>query len=489
MVKKTCLVIFLITFFNTSSIYAQTEFQEFLSYISSLEDSISKSVAVDSFINYARTKGIPFIEGDTATYIYRNNVSSVEVTGDFNEFSPYLDLSRIDGTDLFYFSDQYESNARLDYQFRINGTTVLLDPENPDSLLGYYGYKSELAMPEYIQPWEIEFNPNIPPGSVIDTSIYSSIVGDTYQLKIYLPPQYNSSVIDYPTAYFQDGFSYTDWGSTINILDNIIDAELIQPIIAVFVKPNDRNSEYAFGLRNLYRTFFVNELVPFVDSTYRTIKSASQRLVMGDSYGGNISVLISYNHPDIFGLCGLHSAALTPNDYEAYHLVVDGEIRDIKFSSVWGSYDNRNTTLINFKNALLLKGYASDWLILPEGHSWGLWRATVDTILQYFFPPQTTPIELVNDNIFSPLAFSLKQNFPNPFNSITNIQFKLPVMSNVQLKIFNILGAEVKTLFKGERPAGYYEVTFNASDLTSGIYFFMLKANNFSETRKMILLK
>ena len=188
-------------------------------------------------------------------------------------------------------------------------------------------------MPEYIQPWEINYDPNIPHGTVIESSIYSSIVNRTYELKIYLPSEYSSTSLDYPTIYFQDGFSYTDWGSTINVLDNIIAASKIEPVIAIFVKPNDRNVEYAFGLRNEYRLFFVNELVPYIDNLYRTITSPEKRLVLGDSYGGNISTLISYNHPDVFGNCGIQSAALHPNNYEAYNLVVNGEVRNIRFSS------------------------------------------------------------------------------------------------------------------------------------------------------------
>ena len=376
------------------SILPQSQFESFIQYVNSLPGSSLKSAAIDSFINYARTQGIPFIESNTANYFLRGPYSSVEITGDFNEFYPYLDLTRLTGTDFFYYSDQYELNARLDYEYRINGSTIIIDPENPDSILGYYGYKSELAMPDYIQPWEIVFNSSVQHGSIISSSIYSNIVSHTYQLLIYLPPEYSSTSSDYPTAYFQDGSSYTDWGSVINVIDNLIASKKIEPIIAVFVVPNDRNQEYAFSLRNLYSQFFVDELVPFIDSTYRIINQANKRLVMGDSYGGNISALISYNHPDVFGNCGLQSAALHPNDYEAYNLFVRGEVKDIKISTIWGSYDDRNYYLTELKDSLISRGYQTDWLVLPEGHSWGLWRATVDTMLQYFFPANATPVEL-----------------------------------------------------------------------------------------------
>ena len=108
--------------------------------------------------------------------------------------------------------------------------------------------------------------------------------------------------------------------------------------------------------------------------------------MLGDSYGGNISALISYNHSYIFGNCGLHSAAFQSNNYEAYNLIVNGIKKDIKFCSIWGTYESLFTNMRNFRDSLLNKGYDIKWLELPEGHSWGLWRATIDEMLICFFP-------------------------------------------------------------------------------------------------------
>lgn len=92
-------------------------------------------------------------------------------------------------------------------------------------------------------------------------------------------------------------------------------------------------------------------------------------------------------------------------------------------------------------------------------------------------------------DISIPTKFTLKQNYPNPFNPITIINYQLSSKSSVTLKVFDILGNEVETLIQEEKDAGYYQVSFDASSLSSGIYFYMLKADNFVQTRKMILLK
>ena len=86
-------------------------------------------------------------------------------------------------------------------------------------------------------------------------------------------------------------------------------------------------------------------------------------------------------------------------------------------------------------------------------------------------------------------SFKLDQNFPNPFNPTTIIKYSIPKISSVSLKIYDILGNEVETLVDKELPAGNYEATFNAANLSSGIYFYHLQAEAFSETKKMLFLK
>ena len=90
---------------------------------------------------------------------------------------------------------------------------------------------------------------------------------------------------------------------------------------------------------------------------------------------------------------------------------------------------------------------------------------------------------------YLPKDFSLSQNYPNPFNPNTVISYSLPSASNVKLIVYNTLGQTVKTLESGYKNAGKYTVTFNASDLPSGIYFYKLEAGQFSQIKKMILIK
>ncbi|MCU0415490.1 MAG: T9SS type A sorting domain-containing protein [Ignavibacteriaceae bacterium] len=95
-------------------------------------------------------------------------------------------------------------------------------------------------------------------------------------------------------------------------------------------------------------------------------------------------------------------------------------------------------------------------------------------------------VEDENSNVYS---FNLEQNFPNPFNPTTTLSFVIGHRSFVTLKVYDVLGNEIATLVNEEKPAGSYEVEFDAKDLTSGIYFYQLRAGEFSQTKKMILMK
>ena len=88
-----------------------------------------------------------------------------------------------------------------------------------------------------------------------------------------------------------------------------------------------------------------------------------------------------------------------------------------------------------------------------------------------------------------PAAYSLAQNFPNPFNPSTVIRYELPEAGHVTLKLFDLIGREVATLVEGIRSAGSYELELSASNLRSGAYFYRLQSGHFTETRKLLLIK
>ena len=91
--------------------------------------------------------------------------------------------------------------------------------------------------------------------------------------------------------------------------------------------------------------------------------------------------------------------------------------------------------------------------------------------------------------IGTPNSFNISQNYPNPFNPSTKINFEMAKEGNVSIKVFDYTGKEISTLVNGFRSAGYYTIDFNAINLSSGIYFYRMEANNFTKVMKMSLIK
>ncbi|MBI4535209.1 MAG: T9SS type A sorting domain-containing protein [Ignavibacteriae bacterium] len=87
-----------------------------------------------------------------------------------------------------------------------------------------------------------------------------------------------------------------------------------------------------------------------------------------------------------------------------------------------------------------------------------------------------------------PAVFALEQNYPNPFNPTTTIKFSIPHTSDVTLKVYDLLGREVATLLNDTKPMGTYEVTWNAANLASGVYFYRLTAGSFYDVIRVVLL-
>ncbi len=183
------------------------------------------------------------------------------------------------------------------------------------------------------------------------------------------------------------------------------------------------------------------------------------------------------------------------------------ETPPLQFAGNWfwcldSTYNLGNPTVwprINcaYNNPMLLKGSIEG---LPLGDlNWfpkakTLWEQNRTDAMSWILNEDTsqfvlTGIQTKGNNNELPSNFTLSQNYPNPFNPTTIINYSIPKAQMVTLRIYNILGQEVTTLVNQEQSAGNYKVTFDASNLASGVYFYSFKSGNFTSVKKMMLLK
>jgi enterochelin esterase-like enzyme len=465
----------LLFLFISISPYCQT-FQQFIGYVSALPEN-QRQAKVDSFMGTSHL--FPLTESDTVcNFIYKGGAENVKIAGDFTGWNPDKPMIRVAGTDLFYCTTLFESDARLDYKYVLNGSNWILDPENPHTCTGGYGPNSELRMPGYVVPPEISYNASIPHGTVKDTSFSSYALGNTRALKIYLPPGYDIHK-KYPVILFHDGIEYISLGNTNNILDYLIYHHEIEPLIGVFVPPVDREAEYDGNKKDAFTFFIVDELMPVVDQKYATSKDPHKRATLGASSGGNISLYIGMKHPEAFGKIAAQSSNVETIISDTYQ---NGAKMDLELYLDIGTYDiNVLIPLVrNFVQILDSRNYVHQYREWHEGHSWGNWKGHLGHALRQFFPPETG----LNEDP-GPARIRLFQNSPNPFQHDTRIDFTIPAGSNVELTVYDASGKIIKTLYDDRLFSEANSISFQRSDLAAGVYFYSLRVGEFVLSKKM----
>lgn len=174
------------------------------------------------------------------------------------------------------------------------------------------------------------------------------------------------------------------------------------------------------------------------------------------------------------------------------------------------TYDSNGNKISHFSETLYNNTWQSDWLYTYTYDDNGdmisglfeSWYGDKDGTFRFFdsfgnsykyggleINVYYSTITDVAEEDLNVLAFTLSQNYPNPFNPSTIISYSIPKSSFVQLKIYDMLGREVASLVDEEQAVGNYKVGFNASNLTSGVYFYRLQSGEFTETKKLILLR
>ncbi len=486
-------LIFLFLIFS-SIVKAQSNFQNFIQQLNSAPNDSVRMKMIDSFMIVAKAQGIPYIEDTAANFIYRGNGTNVYLAGDMNGWSTSRDkLIRVSNTNFFYATRIYERDARLDYKFVIDGNWIL-DPNNPKTCPSGFGPNSELAMPDYIQPVEIKYYPDIPHGTLRDTVFFSSNLNNSRTIRVYTPPGYETSSDSFPMILVHDGLEYVSLASMHNVLDYLIANNQIQPVIAVFVPPVNRTPEYAGNQMNAFTNFIVNELMPYIKNRYRIKSGPENCAVAGASNGGNISLWLALKHPEVFENVAAQSSNVISEISNGFQNVPK---LNLKVYLDIGTYDIAVLIPLvrNLKSILQSKGYDLLYYEFHEGHSWGNWRAHIDNFLKFFFPKQPLNIKEYKGELI-PQKIKLYQNYPNPFNSSSKIRFELNEIGFVNLKIYDSLGKEIQTVMNELKQPGIYEVTFNSNNLSSGLYFYQLRyvdfqknKDQFVETRKMIYLR
>lgn len=490
---KKCFFVLVLTnlslFFYVAESSSQIgpKFQAFLTRYISSPDSLRDAIA-DSCM--AAIPSFPFIENDTlACFIFQD--SAVTVILNLSGYQKWF-MGKLIGKNLWYKTCIFKADAILRYKFEANGQK-LIDPLNPNIYEQPNGPISLIKMPEYQEPLEILYYPEIPHGTLIDTTLQSTNLEQLRTIHIYTPPSYDATLAaKYPVTVFNDGDGYIDYCDVKNILDYLIAENRIQPNIAVFIDPINRAAEYVDTDIDKYSAFIIDELLPFIDLNYNASQLPENRAVIGFSYSGHFSTYISFNNPDVFGLCAAQSPSYWVNNKQLYNHIISQPPKNIRFYIDWGIYEPAiMQDALPFTNHLIDLGYDVGWNEWHDGHGTVSFRSHLDNALEYLLPGSASG---VFEDFMVPLNYSMTQNYPNPFNPTTTIEYTIPKVSMVRVLIFDVLGRQIKVIEENRRQPGHYFTTWNGTNnngdvVASGVYFCKIEAGDFLKVIKLAFVR
>lgn len=207
---------------------------------------------------------------------------------------------------------------------------------------------------------------------------------------------------------------------------------------------------------------------------------------------GQDSILVSGSNFSVKGWYQLHSEGGDGFSVFLWIYGPGGYLGNLAGANVISLFGTKDVWTAFAVGAVMIPGATGDtasvdFWTLPDSVS-GSWHAGTFVLLDdIVLDNSVTGVE--RDEFTSPSSFSLAQNYPNPFNPSTQIEFTVPVRTHVTLRIYNIMGQEVRTLIDRDLQAGRYKADFDGTGLPSGTYLYRIQAGKFSKTDKMTLLK
>jgi len=354
-------------------------------------ESDQREAAVEKFI--AARGGTPIIENQTRLVFFARDANGAppRVVGDFNAWAlrpgsgqaaqPVYDaaigkMTRIDGTSWSYLEGTAYTNARAEYVFFFDKEAVA-DPLNPRTVQAYAGPRSEIRMPFWVPNPEVDDPAVAPPGELIAESMTSRSLGGPRRVWYYLPPGYAAATDTlYPVVYILDGANYVEKMAVPRVLDRLIARKAIPPVIVVFSEPGDRQEEYTRNPK--WRAFVASELVPHVDTRFRTFPAPDHRLILGSSLAAYGAVDLAVEFPSVFGLC----AAIAPPEQAASVIANQAHARaaavSIRFFVLGGVYDAMIDGARRLRTTLDGVNAPVTYLEVPEGHNTNTFRNHLD---------------------------------------------------------------------------------------------------------------
>ena len=342
----------------------------------------------------------PLIDGDClAGFFWYGRAQVVRINGDLQHgwAAPEpLEVIPCGENSFFYKICQTPPDARLDYVLSIDGKDSP-DARNPRVSPSAFGAHSEIVMPRFVPNPVRQLREDIPHG-FIDSILLNSKNPQMKPrvIKVYRPAGYDS-LSKLPALYVFDGMEALDYMSYTNVLDNLIADKKIKPVLVAFIEMLPEDIQLFPDRFPLLADLVCGELVPLIDTTYKTAALPSDRGITGISVWGNLALLTAFTHPEAFSMAAGQSTTITEQLIKALRLANDQGQASTSFRIYLdvgnydlggGAFDNHSFLKANelFVKELERRNLTHTYQAYNDGHQWANWRERTDAILCYFFP-------------------------------------------------------------------------------------------------------
>lgn len=376
---------------------SESLFEPFLAQVAAAASAEDKKAIVDRFM--AAHDRFPIVEENRVHFVYRADATDVALAGDMFGARREKPMTRVPGTDLFFYSLELEPDARLNYLFIDSFEKMIRDPLNPRETSTQYLTKdmettfsggetamSWFAMPEWREPAHLAEAPADSRGRIESHELASQVLGRKIDLDVYLPHGYDRGGGRFPVAYVHGGRSAREHGAVPNSLDNLI-GRSVEPVVVVFVDIAARGAKYSQAI--------ADEVVPFVDAHYRTIASPQARANVGAAFSGVDALLTTLAYRHLFAKVATQSLFL----FDQAQGLVTAALAGIgenppQVYMDWGKYDLRSAyetwdmAAANRELAEKLRqqGVRVAGGEIHDGTDWSSWRNRTDRIFETLFP-------------------------------------------------------------------------------------------------------
>ncbi len=338
----------------------------------------------------AREGELPWRSATTLTFLAQaEDDAPPRVVGDFNGWpepgSGANDgrMERLGSSSWYAAETSVLPRSRIEYLIA-HGERLGIDPHNPKHLPGVGGEVSEVRLQGCREVPELATGGREAPAGKVVTEQRTDRADRERKVAIYTPAGYDAARGPYPLVLFHDGSLMLEQGGVARVLDRLIAARRVVPLVAVFVDPVDRATDYAFDAS--WREWFTGDLLPDTARRFAVAGDPAHRAVVGVSRGAVGAVDLARTEAAAFGFCGLLIPATEPVPVvEA--LRAQPPLASLRVSAVLALYDahwlDDGRRLVD---ALRGRGATVESVEVPEGHGVETWRRHVGMLLERFAP-------------------------------------------------------------------------------------------------------